>query len=190
MQAPITTASTGIAPYGLEQHVYHLNGGAETYDFEAVVRQVGGRRCQVLEAAIMAQANALEQRRAKLEATGEAVAFCSEVLAEVAGDDPKTDTLLYRDGFSDVVKTLERYDLSGISDFTYNSKKNCYGIEYGDLQLVYESLAYAIESENSTLQREMIDLESLISKRDNAYEQTGSFTQKIRTTIAETLQHL
>ncbi|MBR5588097.1 MAG: hypothetical protein IKW23_04515, partial [Kiritimatiellae bacterium] len=66
----------------------------------------------------------------------------------------------------------------------------CYGLSVGNLRLEYEELAFAIERENSELEKALVDLQSLVSKRDNSFEQAATLSQKISDARKITLRNL
>ena len=191
MSEPIQKVATGCAPYGLEQFSYVLPSAPETgLAFDALIAQVGLHRSATLEAALAAQIEAINQRREKLDCLGWSLAYCSTVMQEQSGKKTKTGTMLYEAGFNTIVQHLQTYDTPEVGRFTYDSDKRCYGISYGDLQLEYEDLAYAIDRENATLQQELIDLQSLIAKRDSSFEQAATLSGKVRTSTERLLEHL
>lgn len=179
-----------IAPYGFQQTDYRLPGDAQALTFEELLCEVGLQRSVALEAALADLVTAIQLRREKIEQVGWATAFCSERLVEQLGPDSKNSTMVYDAGFDDVVALLTTYDIPDATTFHYDEDRGCYGISVGDLRLQYEELAFSIERENSELEKALVDLQSLVSKRDSSFEQAATFRQKISDTRTITLRNL
>lgn len=177
-------------PYGLVQTEYWLLGNAQPLTFDTLIAEVSIHRSMMLERSIAAQVTALEQRSEKVERLGWAVSILSEVLRAQDGKDIKTSTTLYHDAFGEIVEILHYYDLPNVDTFEYDAEEGSYGIAYGDLQIVYEETAYASEAENTVLQRDLVDLQSLISKRDQSFEKAATLSDKVRHTASVTLKNL
>ena len=190
MNALIETVELAVGPYGFQQRDYRLPGCEQTLTFEDLLREVGLERSVALEAALADLIKAINDSRDKVERLGWSVAFCSERLVEQEGSDAKNSTMLYDHGFNTVFKWVSYYDIPEAAYFQYNAKTACYGLSVGNLRLEYEELAFAIERENSELEKALVDLQSLVSKRDNSFEQAATLSQKISDARKITLRNL
>ncbi|MBQ9694192.1 MAG: hypothetical protein IJV69_05485 [Kiritimatiellae bacterium] len=189
MSTPIQAIDTGVAPYGLIQVEYLLPGSSEGLTLDALIREVGLQRSAVLEKSLTALSDAIQHHREKIDALSWAVAFCSEIMVETLNSDTKTSTMIYEAGFTTVLQTLKTYDVPECDYFKYSDKERCYGISVGDLQLEYEELSFAIEQENNALECAMVDLQSLLAKRDSSFEQAAVLSQKLSRSRSVTLHN-
>lgn len=172
----VSLGKGGFAALGLTSYDYTLGDSTETIDYEALALSVAKARAHVIEAEVYPLAEKMTLRNEGLETMGNALALFSEALEAFDSDAEGSDTTTFD-------MTREMYDFlvfqEIISEATFTLQEGHVTASKSALSGASESAKVAIDSMNNAAQLDITRLESLVSRRDEAYEAAESFRSSI-----------
>ena len=186
-----TTPIDGFKVYGQQMVDYTVQGEAhKAYDL--AMARAAFAQTTAIELETEAYGEVLKMRQKKLEELGDCVAKLSRIIAAMDAD--SSDDTYSESGLvgsinvqlPTIKETLEKYgiDLS-ITDLTIefagNNMRFC-SVTYGEAETEKANAEYAMDNEDNDLQQDMVTLQGLISKRDEAFNNASKITKKYNNT--------
>jgi hypothetical protein len=173
----------GGAVYGVAQYEYAIDG-VPGNDYAGALAVASLRQSVAIEHSATAYAVVVRQRERKISDLGDVLAAIARAIATM---DPKSQdtgkrsewsTLLY-----DAHGTCSRYGISlPLVAVRYENGQWEGQVTYREATKSQNDIQYALDTEDNNLQQDMVALQSLITKRDNAYSNAAKIVQKaIRT---------
>ncbi len=168
-----TVKINGSTVYGVDQMAYSVNGVKDLNLGDAIFH-VSTIRAAALEEDAAVFSRAIKLRQQKLEDLGKAMALISQQIAE-AGK-----------------KMTDKVDAN---KYGYMTICNRYGISRsvgtkGQLMSLQTDVQYAMDKEDNDLQQDMVSLQSLFSKRDQAFSTASSMMKKFDKGLADTIRQI
>lgn len=169
------TEISGGAVYGVAQYEYVVDG-ASGKDYSAALAAASLKESVAIEDTAAAYSEVVRQRERKLEDLGVVLAALSQALATM---DPKDNS---PDKKSSKLTSL--YEAHGLAvkyglGFTWAEVSgNAMSISYRNATTAQNNIQYALDTEDNNLQQDMVSLQSLISKRDNAFSAASKIVRK------------
>lgn len=172
----------GLSVYGVPQSEYTVDG-VSGQDYAKAVATAALREAKAIEDESGAMAEVLRQRERKLDELGEALAIITKAIGTMKTKNQKSsDKSDEDDRLSDAAATLEKYGLS----MKVEDKK----VKREDAMKAQTDTQYAIDSEDNDLQQDMVTMQGLVSKRDNAFSTAAKLLRKVNATAGEIIQGL
>lgn len=178
MSALITTAEIpGGAVYGVSQKMYVVDGVAGQ-DFTAALSAAAFREATAIEAATASYADVVRERTRKCEDLGEVLAALAKAVASMPTKSQKSD--------DKSEQSAEIYNAQAIAKqygfdlpFAKSDETNkTASITRADAYRLQNDVQYALDTEDNELQQDAVALQSLVSKRDNAFSTAAKLVRK------------
>ena len=174
--------TTGAAVYGTQLRSYAIDGEMGK-TFSEVLAFASLRQSHSIEMAATAISSVVRERQRKVSDLAEVLAVVSAAIPSMpskGASDERWSTISSED-IANANALLVKY---GIAKMATN----------GDGQINYETAYQAqndvqlkVDSENNDLQQNLTSLQSLVSKRDNAFSTANKVIQKSNTTARSTI---
>jgi hypothetical protein len=179
----------GLSVYGVQQKDYTVKG-AQHCDYIKAATAAMFQEAGAIEKETAAYAAVLEARQEKLDELGWALSVLVEALASMKTKNQKSKDLSAAD--PDLVKAsqiLDKYRRDSNSDMRLpvNGDNK---VRRDDATSAQSALQYEIDYETNEMQQDMVSLQSLVSKRDNAFSTASSLVQKINSTASSLIGNL
>ena len=174
-------AIEGLSIYGVQQKDYTVKGTAHC-DYVKAASIAMFQEANAIEAETAAYGAVLEARQKKLDELAEALATITQATASLKTKNPKSSDKCDADpALKTAAEILDRYRRDSNADLklSVDSKNQA---TRGDLQTAQSALQYEIDYETNEMQQDMVTMQSLVSKRDNAFSTASSLVQKITST--------
>ncbi|MBR6371954.1 MAG: hypothetical protein IKS20_02115 [Victivallales bacterium] len=178
-----TTPIDGLKVYGQQMVDYTVQGEAhKAYDL--AMARAAFAQTTAIEIETEAYGEVLKMRQKKLEELGDCVAQLSRIITAMDADE--SDDFWPEGAYDPSLRTLkaklEKYGVTlNITDETVIALPVCY-VEYGDAETAKANAEYAMDNEDNDLQQDMVTLQGLISKRDEAFNNASKITKKYNNT--------
>lgn len=181
----ITEVPLGWAPFQLEQVEYRLQGSDRVLDYEGLVAALATGRSARLERQAQVQAAFVRQRNEVIESLGEVLAEVCDCLATLGQKDDAPEKISSsRLGQCHVL-------LGQLGVKSYISYSDGVGtLDKGNAQKQQSELQYAIDMRDNDLQQDVIAMQSLMNKRDDAYALAAKLASRISDARSKTLENL
>jgi hypothetical protein len=169
------TEIAGAKVYGVAQMSYSVDG-VSGKDYMAALTAASFKHSVAIEKAVSGYAEVVRQRERKLEDLGGVIAALNQGYAtlKIKDQEPsdKTDytTMLY-----DAYFTASKYGVS-ISWSAFSGKTM--QMRRDQVLKAQNNVQYAIDKEDNDLKQDMVTLQSLLTKRDNAFSTAAKLTKK------------
>jgi hypothetical protein len=173
----------GLSVYGVQQKNYTANGVAGC-DYVKAASVAMFQEANAIEAETSAYAAVLEARQKKLDELGWALSVIVEATASMKTKNQKSKDLSAAD--PDLVKAsqiLDKYRRDANSDMRLPVNDDN-KVRRDDATSAQSALQYEIDYETNDMQQDMVTMQSLVSKRDNAFSTAASLVQKINSTAS------
>lgn len=167
------TKIDGNVVYGVAQMAYSVNG-VKDLNLGDAIAYISLNRAAATEEVASSFAKTLKLRHKKLEDLGKVMVAITEKIGQMTGKKVTDGASLS----SDVMDICARY---GITRSVGN---------LGDVQKLQSDVQYAIDREDNDLQQDMVSLQSLGSKRDQAYSTASSLMKKFNKGLADTIRQI
>ncbi len=181
----------GDAVYGVKQYDYTV-GGDPGRDYAAALAAASLKESVAIEDSAAAYAVVVRQRERKISDLGDVLAAIARAIATM---DPKSQdtgkrsewsTLLY-----DAHGTCSRYGISlPLVAVRYENGRWEAQVTYRDATKSQNDIQYALDTEDNNLQQDMVSLQSLITKRDNAFSAASKIVQKATGTASGIIRNI
>ena len=173
----------GLSVYGVRQKSYTVEG-VEGCDYVKAASIAMFREANAIEAETSAYAAVLEARQRKLDELGWALAVIVKANASMKTKKQKSTDLSAADAdLKTASQILDKYRRDSNSDLKLpvNGDNK---VQRGDATSAQSALQYEIDYETNEMQQDMVTMQSLVSKRDNAFSTAASLVQKINSTAS------
>ena len=176
----------GAAVYGVKQFSYTVDGEAGR-DYAAALAAAAFKESVAIEDSTAAYADVVRQRQRKVEDLGNVLAAIAKAISMM---DPKSNDPNKRSNM-----TSELYDAQALCNkygitlsFAAVSGSTA-SITYANATKAQNDIQYALDTENNNLQQDTVSLQSLISKRDNAYSSAAKLVNKASGTASSAIHN-
>lgn len=177
---------SGGSVYGVKQYEYTVDG-VSGQDYTAAIAVASLREAVAIEHSASAYADVVKLRQEKVEALSEVLAILAKAIAQIDTSNNNTDA---ESGNMPELKTAQsicqKYGLS----LTIKEKDGKTTITYRNASTAQNDIEYEMDTEDNNLSQDMVSLQSLISKRDNAYSTASSIVQKADSTASDTIANI
>ncbi len=167
----VASEITGGSVYGVRQMQYTVNGVSDQ-DFAAALTAAAFRQSVAIEDAAGSYVSVVRQRQQKLDVLGESLAVLAKAIASMKPTDGTSDDKSAAD--NDLVTAASRLADYGISMPLTDGNK----IKRGDAMRAQNDIQYALDMEDNNLQQDTVSLQSLLTKRDNAFSNAAKIVKK------------
>ena len=173
---------SGASVYGVSQMSYTVEG-VTGQDYIAALTAASFKESVAIEEMASAYSVGIRQREKKLNDLGNALAVINSAMATM---DPKSN---------DTGRTGAHPDLQSVS--TLLSQQ--YGISVGNIgtSITYANalkaqsdIQYKMDVEDNDLQQDMVSMQSMISKRDNAFSTASKLVRKANNASRNTISNM
>lgn len=184
-----SNAIAGLSIYGVQQKDYTVKGEANC-DYLKAASVAMFQEANAIEAETAAYAAVLEARQQKLDELSEALATIVTAIASMKVKHQKSSDLSDADPkLKTASEILERYYRDANSDLKLSVNKDN-KVRRDDATKAQSAVQYEIDYETNEMQQDMVSLQSLVSKRDNAFSTVASLVQKITSTSSALINNL
>ena len=173
----------GLSVYGVAQKSYTVDG-VENLDYVRAASIAMLREAVAFESEAAAFTAVLEARKKKLDELGWALSVIVEAIASMKVKKQKSGDLSAADAdLGRAAGILDRYrrDTNGDMRLPVNGDGK---VRRDDATKAQSALQYEIDWETNEMQQDMVTMQSLVSKRDNAFSTAASLVQKMNSTAS------
>ena len=179
----------GLSVYGVRQKCYTVEG-VDGCDYVKAASIAMLQEANAIEAETSAYAAVLEARQRKLDELGWALSVIVEAVASMKTKKQKSSDLSAADpDLRTASQILDRYrrDANADMKLPVNGDDK---VRRDDATMAQSALQYEIDYETNDMQQDMVTMQSLVSKRDNAFSTASSRVQKINSTASTLIGNL
>lgn len=164
----------GNVVYGVQQYDYTVDGLSHQ-DYIAALIAASFRESVAIEDTTTAYADVVKVRERKVDELGEVLAVLAKAIAQMdtSNNNPDAES-------GDIPELVQAKDTCGKYGLTLTIKQKDgkTTITYRNATTAQNDIEYALDTEDNNMQQDMVSLESLISKRDNAYSTASQVVEK------------
>ncbi len=169
----ISTENLPQTVYGVQQVSYTVDG-VKGKDYAAAVAAATFAQATAFEAECSALAAMTRQRMKKLDELGWALSVLSEVRTTFPTKNPKSSDKGYHGELERFDNILKPYDFK-----SYISKNDDgYYITRENADYAENDVKFAMDRENNDLQQDLVTIQGMFSKRDNAFSTAQNLVSK------------
>lgn len=183
----------GLSVYGVQQRDYTVKG-AEHCDYIKAASVAMFQEAGAIEKETAAYAAVLEARQKKLDELGWALSVIVKAIASLKVKKPESDDLSSSDPNLKIAsQILDKYRRSANSDLrmpVLELMNSFVCVRRDDALRAQAAVQYEIDYETNEMQQDMVSMQSLVSKRDNAFSTASSLVQKINSTASSLIGNL
>ena len=166
-----TNVISGASVYGVQQVSYTVAGEAGK-DFSAALAAAAFKQTTAIEVAASSYTDVVRERERKLDELGGVLAYLNKAYATLRVKDAESsDTATVENG-AWVNATALKYGI------TLVFMPNTAIMTRANIMKGQNEIQYAIDTEDNNLQQDLVGLQSLLSKRDNAYSTASRVVRK------------
>lgn len=182
----------GLSVYGVQQRDYTVKG-AEHCDYIKAASVAMFQEAGAIEKETAAYAAVLEARQEKLDKLGWALSVIVKAIASLKVKKPESDDLSSSDPNLKIAsQILDKYRRAN-SDLrmpVLELMNSFVCVRRDDALRAQAAVQYEIDYETNEMQQDMVSMQSLVSKRDNAFSTASSLVQKINSTASSLIGNL
>ena len=178
-----TNTIDNLSVYGVSQVSYTVNGESGK-DYSAALAAAALRQTAGIEASTAAYADLVKVRARKVEELGQVMAELSKAYASLRVKDAESGDSATVDNGAWVNGTALKYGI------TLVFKENTADMTRANLMKGQNEIQYAMDVENNNLQQDMVSLQGLISKRDNAFSAASRIVRKADDAASSTIGNI
>ena len=185
-----TTPIDGLKVYG-QQMVDYAVGGDVHQAFDRAMAVAAFAEANAIEIEAEAYSEVLKMRQKKLEEIGDCVTKLSRMIGAMKGGSQSSSDKYPKDSLYDpelrsIKNTLKKYGVTlNITDEDYYIMQihvqHCY-VTRENAETAKANAEYAMDNEDNDLQQDMVTLQGLISKRDEAFNNASKIIKKYNNT--------
>ncbi len=180
----------GAAVYGVKQYSYTVDGAAGR-DYAAALAAAAFKESVAIENSASAYADVVRQRERKVDDLGTVLAAIAKAIATM---NPKSNDPNKRSSeMSELYEAQSLCNKYGINLSFASVHATATGgtasITYATGSKAQNDVQYALDTENNNLQQDNVSLQSLITKRDNAYSSAAKVVDKACDAATSTIQN-
>ena len=169
----------GGAVYGVAQMSYTVDGAAGK-DYGAALAAASLKQAASIEASATAYSSVVKARARKVEDLGALMAQLSYAIASLkVKDTSSSDTASLQDSTLGIA-IANAYGIPGISATMTRSA----------LYKAQNDVQYAMDTEDNNLQQDVLALQGLLSKRDNAFSTASRIVRKADDAAGNTIKNI
>lgn len=174
--------TTGAAVYGTQLRDYAIDGESGK-TFSEVIAFASLRQSHSIETATSAMASVVRVRQQKVSDLAEVLAVISSAIPSMPekGDTDSRWSTISKDAIANANALLKKY---GRPTMATNADGQ---INYGTAYETQNDVQLLLDSESNDLQQNMSSLQSLVTKRDNAFSTANKVIQKGNATARSTI---
>ena len=173
---PLTLGNGGFADLGIHPNDYALEGSCPV-DYQTLAVDLAQARAHALEEEIAPLANKMEARNDELALLGDALAVFTEASERFASDAEGSDTTTFALDSATYTYLTEHHLIS--AGFSYDASRQQATATKSALAGASEAIKTRMDGLNNAAQTDMTRLESLVARRDEAFEAASSFLNSI-----------
>ena len=166
-----TNVIPGAAVYGVQQVSYTVDGVADK-DFSAALAAAAFKQTAAIEAATVSYSDVVRERERKLDELGQVLAYLNKAYAKLRVKDAEPGDMTTIDNGAWVNATASKYGITLV--FSPNTAM----MSRREIMNGQNAVQYAIDTEDNNLQQDLVGLQSLLSKRDNAHSTAAQVVRK------------
>lgn len=182
----------GLSVYGVQQRDYTVKG-AEHCDYVKAASVAMFQEAGAIEKETAAYAAVLEARQEKLDKLGWALSVIVKAIASLKVKKPESGDLSSSDPNLKIAsQILDKYRRAN-SDLrmpVLELMNSFVCVRRDDALRAQAAVQYEIDYETNEMQQDMVSMQSLVSKRDNAFSTASSLVQKINSTASSLIGNL
>ena len=169
--------------YGVRQVRYAVAGNPG-HDYVDAVMAASFKHAAAIEEVTSAYSKVVAVRQRKIDELAEALSYIAKAVGKLDGKNAKSTDKVEVDN-ADYVKTVAaRYEVSLVWEGNGSTMTR------GNLQKAQTNFQYAIDREDNEIQQDIVTLQSLISKRDNAYSNASKVVKKANNAASSTIANI
>ncbi|MBR6586397.1 MAG: hypothetical protein IKK82_03150 [Kiritimatiellae bacterium] len=173
----------GLSVYGIQQKDYTVEGVANC-DYVKAASIAMFQEANAIEAETSSYAAVLKARQKKLDELGWALAVIVKAVASLTTNKPESDDKSAADvDLKTASQILDKYRRDTNADMKLPVDGD-FKVRRDDATMAQSALQYEIDYETNEMQQDMVTMQSLVSKRDNAFSTAASLVQKINSTAS------
>ena len=173
----------GAAVYGVGQVSYTVDG-VKGKDYGAALAAAAFKESNAIENTMNSFAAIVRQRQRKLEDLGYVMAILNKAYSTLKTKEPESDD---KSSADDALKTASSLAASyGVTISLSNGNK----IRRDNVMRAQNQVQYAIDKEDNDLKQDMVSLQSIMSKRDNAFSNAARIIKKANNAEMSTIRNM
>lgn len=181
----------GLSVYGMQQVSYEVKG-KEGLDFATALSLTALQKTDAMDQATQAYSEMVRLRMRKLDEVGEALSILTKAIASMPQKGGK-DTLSSSDAeLKRANDLLKKYDITPLDLVIEKDKagnETSWKVTREEALMRKNEIQYILDSEDNTLQQDMLALRSLVSKRDNSFSTASRLLTKISNTAQSSIRN-
>ena len=181
-----TAEIAGGAVYGVRQVSYTVDGVAGK-DYGAALAAAAFKESAAIEDTMNSYAVVVRQRMRKLEVLGEVMAQINEAIATLKVKEPESGDTTEKGFGPEIRRKAEEY---GIELFVPSSLNAGVFPSRAAIYKKQNEVQYEIDREDNDLKQDMVALNSLMSKRDNAFSTASRLIKKANDAASSTISNI
>ena len=172
-----TNAISGFKVYG-QQMVEYTVSGISGMDFGFAISVASLEEASAIEVETNAYSAVLRTRQKKISDLSDALAILTQALStmKTSGTQQSTDKSDAMNSLYTASSTLSKYGVYNLTLVDGNK------VERGTAQKAQAQTEYEIDMEDNDMQQDMVTVQGLISKRDDAYSTAAKVLKKVNST--------
>ena len=195
---------TGQSVYGVKQYLYSDSESGETLDFGSMVAKSTLTQAAIVEEQTKATAAVLKLRQQKSQELSEALALIDELMANYRAKNPESGdkcelvvTPAQKDEYVKKAEKLKEYGYTlNLDPQEHTIKSSCKSKKDGNYQLTIRradamrgqaQVQELLDTENNSLQQDMMSLQSFIQKRDRTFSNATDVVKKFENTAGDVI---
>lgn len=175
----------GLSVYGLQQVNYTVDG-KEGLDFGTAAAIASLQQTESVEHASAAYSEMVRLRMRKLEDLSLALSIIAKAIASLPAKGGGSDDLSHSDiELKTAEALLKKHEISSLDlviETDKNGNETSWQVSREAALMRKNEVQYILDTEDNTLQQDMIALQSLVSKRDNSFSTAAKLLNKINGT--------
>ena len=179
----VTDPIPGGSVYGVAQAGYTVDG-VSGKDFIDAVTAASFRQSVAIETAASGYVSVVRARQTKMDEVGQALAYLSKAVASLKTKGGKSTDKVTVDNASWVKSIASKYgiSLSWESGGTQMTR--------GNVMKAQTNLEYALDREDNDLQQDLVTLQSMMTRRDNAFSNASKLVKKANDAAQSTIRNI
>ncbi len=166
-----TSVIEGGAVYGVPQMSYTVDG-ATGKDYSAALTAAAFKQATAIEASASSYVSVVKERARKVDELGQVMAYLAEAYANLKVKDAAPGDMSTVNNGAWVNSTASKYGITLV--FFPNTAM----MTRANLMKGQNEIQHAIDTEDNNLQQDMVALQGLLSKRDNAFSSASRIVKK------------
>ena len=167
----VATEIAGASVYGVRQMQYTVNG-VSNQDFATALTAAAFKQSVAIEDAAGSFVSVVRKRQQKVNDLGDVLAVLAKAVASMKPKDGQSSDK--SDADNALITAAEKADLYGIGIPLTDGNK----ITRGNALTAQNDIQYALDVEDNNLQQDTVSLQSLLTKRDNAFSNAAKIVKK------------